>query len=154
MDIARKAASNGKYAPLFRNLSVRTGTRWRATFAQIEAVLGFKLPDSARIHRPWWANQKRGGGHSHALAWQAAGWKTTRVDLAAETLVFEREDGAHVTDMFVSLCREVPLAGKQVHDANIVATMLAHGERRLLTFNASDFRRYGERIELIVPDPT
>lgn len=94
MDIARKAASNGKYAPLFRNLSVRTGTRWRATFAEIEGVLGFKLPDSARIHRPWWANQKRSGGHSHALAWQAAGWKTTRVDLSAETLVFQREDGA------------------------------------------------------------
>lgn len=32
-----------------------------------------------------------------------------------------------------------------------VATMLAHGERRLMTFNASDFRRYGDRIELIEP---
>ena len=59
------------------------------------------------------------------------------------------EDGPHVTDMLAALCREVPVAGKQVHDANIVATMLAHGERRLLTFNDSDFRRYGERIELI-----
>ncbi len=28
-------------------------------------------------------------------------------------------------------------------------TMLAHGERRLLTFNAKDFRRFGERIELV-----
>ena len=35
------------------------------------------------------------------------------------------------------------------HDANIVATMLAYGERRLLTFNPADFRRYGNRIELI-----
>ena len=34
-------------------------------------------------------------------------------------------------------------------DINVVATMLAHGERRLLTFNDSDFRRCGERIELI-----
>ena len=48
--------------------------------------------------------------------------------------------------MLTSLCREVPVAGRQVHDANIAATMLAHGERRLLTFNAQDFRRYGERI--------
>ena len=47
-----------------------------------------------------------------------------------------------------ALCREVPAAGKQVHDANIVATMQAHGERRLLTFNGSDFRRYGEHITL------
>ena len=47
------------------------------------------------------------------------------------------------------LCREVPVAGKQIHDANIAATMLAHGERRLLTLNVKDFRRYGERIELV-----
>ena len=38
---------------------------------------------------------------------------------------------------------------RQVHDANIVATMLAHGERRLLTFSTRDFRRYGDRIDLI-----
>ena len=42
----------------------------------------------------------------------------------------------------------VQVGGRQIHDANIVATMLAHGERRLLTFNAADFRRYGDRIEL------
>ncbi len=59
------------------------------------------------------------------------------------------EDGPGVADMLKRLCREVPVAGKQVHDANIVATMLAHGERRLLTFNGRDFRRYGARIELI-----
>ena len=59
------------------------------------------------------------------------------------------EDGPGVADMLKRLCREVPVAGKQVHDANIVATMLAHGERRLLTFNGRDFRRYGARIKLI-----
>ena len=59
------------------------------------------------------------------------------------------EDGPEVADYLKRLCREVPVAGKQVHDANIVATMLAHGERRLLTFNGGDFRRYGERIDLI-----
>ncbi len=58
------------------------------------------------------------------------------------------EDGPHVTDMLAALCREVPVAGKRVHDANVAATMPAHAERRLLTFGDSDFRRYGERIEL------
>ena len=58
------------------------------------------------------------------------------------------EDGPRVTDMLVALCREVDMGGRQVHDANIVATMLAHGERRLLTLNDGDFRRYGDRIEL------
>ena len=59
------------------------------------------------------------------------------------------EDGPVVTDRLVSLCREVSVGGRQIHDANIVATMLAYGERRLLTFNAEDFRRYGNRIELV-----
>ena len=59
------------------------------------------------------------------------------------------EDRPSVTNALATLCRDVPVAGKQVHDADIVTTMLAHGERRLLTFNASDFRRYGERIELV-----
>ena len=38
---------------------------------------------------------------------------------------------------------------RRLHDAHIAATMLAHGERRLLTFDARDFRRFGERIELV-----
>ena len=59
------------------------------------------------------------------------------------------EDGPTVTDWLVTLCRESPSGGRQIHDTNIVATMLAHGERRLLTFNTSDFRRYGDRIELV-----
>ncbi len=59
------------------------------------------------------------------------------------------EDGPEVTQTLIGLCREVPVGGRQIHDANIVATMLAHGERRLLTFNAADFRRYGDRIELV-----
>ena len=59
------------------------------------------------------------------------------------------EDGPNVMAMLNTLCREVPVGGKQIHDANIAATMLAHGERRLLTLNAKDFRRYGERIELV-----
>ena len=54
-----------------------------------------------------------------------------------------------VTESLIALCREVSVGGSQIHDANIVATMLAHGERRLLTFNTSDFRRFGDRIELV-----
>ena len=59
------------------------------------------------------------------------------------------EDGPAVTELLVELCREIPTGGRQIHDANIVATMLARGECRLLTFNVADFRRYGERIELV-----
>ena len=59
------------------------------------------------------------------------------------------EDGPGVTESLIKLCRAVSVGGRQIHDANIVATMLAYGERRLLTFNTADFRRYGDRIELV-----
>lgn len=88
--LLRKVAARGKYAPLYRHLSASCGAEWCASFCEVEAILGFRLPDSARLHRPWWSNQKKGGGHSHALAWQAAGWRTRSIDLEAETLVFER----------------------------------------------------------------
>jgi hypothetical protein len=90
LELLQRAAERGKYAPLYRRLLKLPGTEWRATFAEIEKVLGFKLPDSARIHRPWWANQGERGGHSHALAWEMAGWKTSQVDMANESLVFVR----------------------------------------------------------------
>ena len=62
------------------------------------------------------------------------------------------EDGPQVMGMLEELCRDVPVGGKQIHDANIVATMLAYGESRLLTFNRSDFRRFGDRLELVRAD--
>ncbi len=33
--------------------------------------------------------------------------------------------------------------GRQVHDARLVALMLAHGVTEILTFNTADFARYG-----------
>jgi hypothetical protein len=101
MDLARlrllrDAAKRGKYAPLHdflveRFLLQSTEKEWKTTFQEIEGILGFKLPNSARIHRPWWANQAQAGGHSHALAWEMAGWRTAEVNLGAETLMFRRE---------------------------------------------------------------
>lgn len=90
--LIQAAAARGKYAPLYCHLSSTTGSRWRATFVEIERILGFALPASARLYRPWWSNQNASGGHSLDFAWQAAGWKTEEVDLEAESLVFARAD--------------------------------------------------------------
>ena len=59
------------------------------------------------------------------------------------------EDGPEVTTRLLALLQEIPAGGRQIHDANIVATMLPHGERRLLTFNTADFRRFGDHIDLV-----
>ena len=74
----------------------------------------------------------------------------------ADTKRFERdfnlaEDGPEVFAELLRLLARVPVAGKQVHDANLAATMLVHGITRLLTFNAADFRRFEPLIALIAP---
>ena len=61
------------------------------------------------------------------------------------------EDGPAVWDQLSELSRQHAFAGRQVHDANIVATMIAHGEHRLLTFNTGDFQRFGALIALVRP---
>lgn len=48
----------------------------------------------------------------------------------------------------LALLGTVPIGGRQVHDANLVATMLEAGVRRLLTFNIRDFRRFAGLIDL------
>ena len=59
------------------------------------------------------------------------------------------EDGPAAMDELERLCRDVRLSGRQVHDANWAATMVAHGERQLLTFNPRELHRYGGRLELV-----
>jgi hypothetical protein len=44
------------------------------------------------------------------------------------------------------MTRQYAFAGRQVHDANIVVTMLAHDGCRLLPFNTKDFERFGAAI--------
>ncbi len=62
------------------------------------------------------------------------------------------DDSAAVTEQLVKLMGNFKIGGKQVHDANIVATMLAYDIPCLLTHNVKDFERFGEviRIEGII----
>ena len=87
----REMAGRGKYRALYSHLRALSAQEWRTGFSEVESVLGFTLPPSARLHRPWWANPRRASGHSHALAWTIAGWETAEVDVEAETLVFRRK---------------------------------------------------------------
>jgi hypothetical protein len=49
----------------------------------------------------------------------------------------------------LSLLGTVACAGKQIHDANIIATMLAHGIPKLLTHNVADFSRFTAHIKVL-----
>ena len=87
----RQIAIRGKYQRLYEYLCGLSTQEWRTSFREIEAIIGFELPSSARLYRPWWANQNGSGGHSQALAWGAAGWETAQVDMDAETLLLRRK---------------------------------------------------------------
>ncbi len=60
-----------KYSPLAELLQRRSGASVELSFATIAEVVG-GLPDSARRHRAWWANDP---SHVQARAWLDAGWQ-------------------------------------------------------------------------------
>lgn len=59
------------------------------------------------------------------------------------------EDNLQVTAQLLELLQQFPTAGRQVHDANIVATMLTVGVDQLLTHNVGDFDRFSGLITVI-----
>jgi hypothetical protein len=67
--------------------TLRRREEHRLTFAEIERILGFRLPPSARTHPAWWANQSN-GRHVQAKAWLTTGWHTTDTDLKLGEVTF------------------------------------------------------------------
>ena len=76
-----------KYANLHDHFGRLTGNRTDMSFSEIEKILGFTLPTSARKYNAWWANE-HDGSHTHARAWQDAGWKSSQLNLAGEKVSF------------------------------------------------------------------
>lgn len=72
-----------KYRPLSDRLSAEGGDEWRASFAEVEAALGFPLPKAARSGGAWWSN-------APDKPWMAAGWEVAEVDRQSETVVFRK----------------------------------------------------------------
>jgi len=54
-----------------------------------------------------------------------------------------------VSTCLLALLDDIRCTGKQVHDANIVATMLVHGIGALATINTGDFARFGRQVKII-----
>lgn len=62
-------------------------------------------------------------------------------------------DSAQVLEKFLELVGKVTVGGKQIHDTNIAAVMLANDLTELLTHNVKDFERYSTYIQLIALMP-
>lgn len=88
--IGRRGVMSGKYLGLYRYLENRYANTVVLTFAQIEDLLGFTLPEEARLERQWWANAAPTGASSaQAGSWTLAS-RTAEPNLAAQIVVFER----------------------------------------------------------------
>lgn len=76
-----------KYRFLSEYLSSSNRKSITLSFSDIETILQFHLPESARNHRPFWANTTT---HSIALSWLSVGYETVSVNMAKEIVVFEK----------------------------------------------------------------
>lgn len=72
------------------------------------------------------------------------------VDAFLEHVVFH-EETEDVAGLLRGIIRAGEVTGKRIHDANIVATLRAHGLSILLTENAADFRGFPD-IRLVTVD--
>jgi hypothetical protein len=111
----------GKYDPLRDYLAGRAGSEVRMTFAEVEELVG-PLPDSARIHRAWWANDSK----VEALAWRAAGRRVESVNQTAELVVFVR-----ATDK--GLSRAVQVSGHVRPSSYVDAQVISSVEASTVT---------------------
>jgi predicted nucleic acid-binding protein len=59
------------------------------------------------------------------------------------------DEDAAVTTLLLDQLKSRTIQGKQIHDANIVATMRRHGISWLLTHNTTDFARYVPDISVL-----
>jgi hypothetical protein len=77
-----------KYDPVNKWLNAKSAgniSSFSTTFKQIETILGFALPSSARTAPQWWEND---GAHSQCVAWINAGFETRNLNLAGESVEF------------------------------------------------------------------
>ncbi|MEA5599328.1 type II toxin-antitoxin system VapC family toxin [Rivularia sp. UHCC 0363] len=59
------------------------------------------------------------------------------------------DETTQVTEQLLVLLNQITVGGRQVHDANIVATMQTYGIQQLLTHNVGDFTRFAAQIVVL-----
>ncbi|MET0213516.1 MAG: hypothetical protein ABW292_10960 [Vicinamibacterales bacterium] len=77
-----------EYLSLYDYLEHRYASTVVLTFEQMEALLGFALPEPARTERDWWTDAASRMGR-HSYAWTVAK-RTATPNLSARTVAFER----------------------------------------------------------------
>lgn len=86
----QRSVMSGKYLSLYKYLDGRYANAVVLTFAQIEDLLGFSLPDLARRSEDWWTIPDPNTARPRfSDSWILAN-RTARPNLMALTVVFDR----------------------------------------------------------------
>jgi len=84
----------GKYENLGKHLKNLGENQVEYSFQEIQIVLGFPLPDSSKMYRPWWANDK-----THVQAWDGwmkFGWSVDSIDFSSKFVTFRKKGDVSV----------------------------------------------------------
>lgn len=89
--VQESCASAGEYQSLYTYLRDRYANRVTLTFGEIEDLLGFQLPEPARMQVEWWTPAEPTTPRSpQSDSWILAS-RTATVNLKAQVVLFERE---------------------------------------------------------------
>ena len=76
---------------LYKYLEGRYANTVVLTFSEIEDLVGFALPEEARLQSEWWADADAAGGRQgYSDAWTLAS-RTALPNLVGQNVVFDRE---------------------------------------------------------------
>lgn len=80
--------------------------RIQLSFEDVEEIIAGSLPESARSHRAWWANDSV--SHVQSQQWLDAGWRVSTVNLLQEKVVFSRVHGRELAylEFFTALDKD------------------------------------------------
>lgn len=80
----------GKYSRLGEFLRAQRTREVPMTFAEIERVIGGKLPPNSPQYPAWWSNNP--SNNVMTKEWLNAGFRTEQVDVKSRKIVFRRVD--------------------------------------------------------------
>jgi hypothetical protein len=98
----------GKYEPLGEYLRKQRRDAVPMTFAEIERIVGVKLPKSQR-YPAWWSNNP--WNNVMTQVWLDAGFQTEQVDVGGRKLVFRRVGKPEGEGKIATRAGEHPLIG-------------------------------------------
>jgi hypothetical protein len=81
---------SGKYLSLYTYLDGRFADRVVLTFTEIEDILGFALPDTARTSADWWTAPDTSAPQPRCSDSWILAKRTARPNLLAHNVVFDR----------------------------------------------------------------